>query len=147
MVEIKKYPQCCERCGQIFEAEGNEKHCEDCRTALKTIAEFKRRLKNAMIADIKCERCGDIFSGNYATAKYCPVCREAVKKEYSSKYRRAVPKRESEAEGVRVYGRRAQELARKPSESIAQCVGNAQKMGMSYGEYVAWKYYGGGKKQ
>lgn len=146
MAEIKKYPQCCERCGEIFEAESDKRYCEDCRKALDTVRAFKAKLRNAMIADLVCTRCGKKYTGNYTTGKYCPACREIVQKEYQREYRRKTirpaPEPPQSPQPSRGKGKKA-----KPDESIVQCAKRAQELGISYGEYVAQKYYGGGPKK
>lgn len=143
MAEIKKYPQCCERCGEIFEAAKDERYCEDCRKALDTVKAFKAKLRNAMIADLVCTRCGKQFMGNYSTAKYCEDCRKAVQREYRLRHQqktvRPVP------DSPQSQPSRAKK--QKPDESIVQCAKRAAEMGISYGEYVARKYYGGGAKK
>lgn len=140
----EKYLMCCEKCGQIFRGEDGERYCEPCKKVVEAAAAFKCKIRNAMIADLRCIRCNALFSGNYATAKYCPICREAVRKEYQQAYKHKTvrPMPEPELQKAEKYRGKPE-----PVESIAECAKNACKEGLSYGEYVARKYYGGGVRK
>lgn len=67
----------CKVCGKVFQGEGTQRLCPDCRAAAK---------KAAVVRTRTCITCGSEFSGG-PRATYCPECREIRKKQQTREYR------------------------------------------------------------
>ena len=80
--------------------------------------------------EIKCQRCGMVIPGASPWRKYCDSCGRELKREAKARKR----------EADRVKAAAAEPVARNPKtpvRSLTWCVREANKLGISYGNFVA----------
>ena len=118
---------CCERCGDIFEAETEQAFCKDGRKALA------QPTARVTIYEHICTRCGKKYDSRKAQGKYCPDCRPIVCNQQKMEW--------AARNGKYDYEPAPKKRITKGNEGITDIVKKAAALGMSYGQYMS--KYGG----
>lgn len=74
---------CCQRCGDIFESNKDERYCEPCRAFFNA----KKAMAPPKMMDCTCQMCGKIFTGSiYNPPKFCAECKKERYRELQRTY-------------------------------------------------------------
>lgn len=111
---------CCDRCGTIFEDEGEQEFCADCRALLA------KPTARVITYEHNCIRCGIAYRSKASQSKYCATCRGIVHNEQKRRWFDENPGSTEPKPKKR--------LARGQA-SIIEDVKRAAALGMSYGVY------------
>lgn len=107
---MKSGKRTCRNCGKEFISKRHKEICDEC------YEQIRQKLKR--IQPHVCPVCGDRADKTYC----CSICKQIAN---------AVKSRER----YEVYGR----LHPKPTTPIGKCIEKARKLGITYGEYMAFR--------
>lgn len=112
----------CRECGKTFLAKNKKRiYCDDCGIARHREAARLRQQQQRKSHEKICAVCGKVFQTQHGQAKYCSI--ECATKARNAREYVARPK--------------VKEASKPKKTNIREVVAEAERLGLTYGQYVA----------
>lgn len=113
----------CAECGKTFLAKNKKRiYCDTCAIERHRQQARERQNKERKLYDFVCPICGRAFQSHHVAAKYCSIECATEARRRSNPY---------------VQKPKVKEKPKRMGNDLAKIVAEADRLGMTYGQYVA----------